>query len=52
MTKHARRIYLLGRGSPPLHALPRIRQISEYHCGPAVLEMLLGQRACTLTKTG
>lgn len=24
-------------------ALPRVRQISEYHCGPAVLQMLLGQ---------
>ncbi len=22
--------------------LPRVRQISEYHCGPAVLQMLLG----------
>jgi hypothetical protein len=25
-------------------ALPRVRQISESHCGPAVLQMLLGQR--------
>lgn len=24
--------------------LPRVRQISEYHCGPAVLQMLLGHR--------
>jgi hypothetical protein len=27
---------------PP--GLPRIRQISEYHCGPAVLQMLLAQQ--------
>jgi hypothetical protein len=33
----------LTSGCKPL-ALPRIRQISEYHCGPAVLQMLLGQR--------
>ena len=33
----------LNSGCKPL-ALPRIRQISEYHCGPAVLQMLLGQR--------
>ena len=32
----------LSSGCKPL-ALPRIRQISEYHCGPAVLQMLLGQ---------
>lgn len=25
-------------------ALPRVCQISEYHCGPAVLQMLLAQR--------
>ena len=41
MTKHARRIYAPTSGCKPL-ALPRIRQISEYHCGPAVLQMLLG----------
>ncbi len=28
-------------GCKPL-TLPRVRQISEYHCGPAVLQMLLG----------
>jgi hypothetical protein len=33
----------LTSGCKPL-ALPRVRQISEYHCGPAVLQMLLGQR--------
>ena len=33
----------LTSGCKPL-VLPRIRQISEYHCGPAVLQMLLGQR--------
>ena len=33
----------LSAAGQPL-ALPRIRQISEYHCGPAVLQMLLGQR--------
>jgi hypothetical protein len=32
-----------SRGRKP-RALPRVRQISEYHCGPAVLQMLLGQR--------
>ena len=31
------------RNCPEPPDLPRIRQISEYHCGPAVLEMLLAQ---------
>jgi hypothetical protein len=26
------------------HTLPRVCQISEYHCGPAVIQMLLAQR--------
>lgn len=34
---------LVRTGCEPL-ALPRIRQISEYHCGPAVLQMLLAHR--------
>ena len=33
----------LSSGCKPLD-LPRVRQISEYHCGPAVLEMLLALR--------
>jgi hypothetical protein len=33
----------LSSGCKPL-ALPRICQISEYHCGPAVLQMLLAHR--------
>lgn len=33
----------LSGGCRPLD-LPRIRQISEYHCGPAVLQMLLAHR--------
>jgi hypothetical protein len=32
-------------GKPP--GLPHIRQISEYHCGPAVLQMLLAQHGVT-----
>src|SRR5512139_2933410 len=31
------------RSCPRPPGLPRIRQISEYHCGPAVLQMLLAQ---------
>lgn len=32
---------------PSARGLPRICQISEYHCGPAVLQMLLAQRGVT-----
>lgn len=31
-------------------ALPRICQISEYHCGPAVLQMLLAQHGVVATQ--
>lgn len=36
----------LSNGCKPL-VLPRVCQISEYHCGPAVLQMLLAQCAVT-----
>lgn len=36
----------LSSSCQPL-ALPRVRQISEYHCGPAVLQMLLGHCGVT-----
>ncbi len=35
-------------GEPP--GLPRVCQISEYHCGPAVLQMLLAQHGVVATQ--